>query len=253
MPKERYYTKNSFQEGSCIILQDDEFHHLAHVMRQREGEMVELIDGRGALATARIGSLTRNSASLAVIRVSTNPPPAISLILVQALSPSNRLEDVLEKGTELGTDAFWMFGADKSKKTVLSASQHRRFEKILLSATKQSGRLYLPKLCVFSSLSSLFFDIPASAPLLFGDTDPTTPHLLKIRTEDLFTQPTTSLFFCTGPESGWSSQELRLLSEYGARAVSLGSHTLRMETAATTAAAFLNFLIGNQLKIFYPE
>lgn len=245
--------KESFKEDSFLVLKDEEFHHLAHVMRQREGEMVELIDGRGTLAVARIDSLTRHSASLKMLHVSIQPPPVISLILVQALSPSNRLEDVLEKGTELGVNAFWMFGADKSKKIAISTSQQRRFEKILLSATKQSGQLYLPTLRFFSSLSSLFLEIPASTPLLFGDTDSTTPHLLRVSTEDFFTQFTTSLFFCTGPESGWSSQELHLFSEYGARAVSLHPHTLRMETAAITAAAFLNFLIGNQLKIIYPK
>ena len=248
MPKERYYTQETLQEGSSILLQGDEFHHLSHVMRQREGEKVELINGSGILASASICTLRHHSATLQITSVSSQSPPPLSLVLVQALSPSNRLEDVLEKGTELGADAFWFFGAEKGKQAILSPSRQRRFEKIVLAATKQSGRLYLPALCFLPNLSFLLRNVPQTATLLFGHIYSSEPNLLSLSTASLFQPETTHLFFCTGPESGWSSQELQILAAHKAKAVQLNAHTLRMETAAITAAAFLNFLIGKELK-----
>ena len=52
MPAERYYLDASFKEQECKELKGPEFHHLSHVMRTRKGEIIELINGKGALAQA---------------------------------------------------------------------------------------------------------------------------------------------------------------------------------------------------------
>lgn len=183
-------------------------------MRNKEGDLIELIDGKGALSLARIDAITRRSAHLTLLETSITPPPEQAKTLIQGL-PSNpaKLKLILEKCTELGIDHFHFFGA----KTPSMDKLHHT----LISALKQCGRLHLPSLAFHTNLK----DIPLG-PSYYGAPDGA-PF-----------EPGRSTFVI-GPESGLNQNEINHLNSKKSLPTTLSSHILRTETAAIIASFLL--------------
>jgi len=223
MPAERFYLNAPLASQTNVCLNDTEHHHLAHVMRCAIGDEVELINGKGDLASARITAIEKRSTTLEILSSAHHPPLHPFIALAIPLMRPSKLEWVIEKGTELGTDTFHLFAADHSEKDSLSMAALERLRILTLSALKQSGRLYLPTLELHPLLDSLL-----TGHVLFGDPIATTPITSA-------KQPT---IFFSGPEKGFSSRELALLRAK-AKSVRLNPNTLRAETAPIAAIAIL--------------
>ncbi len=219
MPAERFYLRGEL-EGQ-VSLQGQELHHLAHVMRIRIGEEVELVNGRGSLARAKLKTLSKQEALFEVLECHTTPLPPPRLKIAIPLMRPAKLELVIEKCTELGTDAFYLYPAHFSEKEELSPHQFERFQHIAISAMKQCGRLDLPH------IQEVGFEEILSLPgaLLFGDPRATAPAKEVVG----------ELVFITGPEKGFSEREIEKL-ETRAVGVRLHKNILRAETAPIVAA-----------------
>ncbi|MEX0961973.1 MAG: RsmE family RNA methyltransferase [Simkaniaceae bacterium] len=215
-----------------IILSEDEHHHLTKVCRQKKGEEVEVIDGKGHLFKAKIKEIQRHKTHLEIFSFS-HTPPTRKFTLVQGLCRQNRLDLILEKGCEIGVDQFIIIPMDRSETHTLSENRLSRMHRILQCALKQSGRLHLPSLSILSTLHS----IPNIEQVYFGDLSADAlPFHPKIKE--------TPLTFVVGPESGFSDEERLWLKTKGI-GVRLNPNILRTETAAIVAAA-LYFGIQDQ-------
>src|SRR5260221_8752039 len=107
MPSERFYIPADLIKGEKVSLTGQEIHHLAHVMRVRIGEEVELVNGKGAIAAARLTDLNRHEALLEILNANLHSVHQPRIILAIPVMRPAKLEWVIEKGTELGADAFW--------------------------------------------------------------------------------------------------------------------------------------------------
>lgn len=227
MSLDRFYFNAPLLAHQKVILEGEEFHHLAHVMRCRPGHLVTLINGRGARAEAELLVLQKQHAELLVLRTTHALPKPPKIILGLALLRSKKMEWIVEKGTELGADAFWIFTAERSEKEELRASEKERLHQLIISAMKQSDRLFMPEILYFSSLQAL----PLIQETYFGDLR---PHALSMPVK-----LTEEALFVTGPESGFSPQELQFLDMKKARGVRINANLLRAETAPVAAMAIL--------------
>lgn len=221
MPADRFFTRSSLKTSS-LHLSGDEFHHLAHVMRMRIGETLELVNGKGELANAEVASLGKHEAELKITSYTSHPPSSTTLILAQAITRPASLEWIIEKGTELGVTEFWLFPGEYSEKKSPSTP---RLETIAINALKQCGRLYLPKIRLKPPLEE--WEKPQGS-LFFGDLSKTAKPL-----EGPFSQ---TVIFFIGPEKGFSFNELEILANsFQAKGISLHENVLRAETAAIAA------------------
>lgn len=223
MPAERFYMDAPLT--GTLSLEGPEFHHLAHVMRNRVGDSIELVNGKGGLAAAKVTAIGKHSATLAILSATSTPVPAPRIVLGIPLMRPSKLELVVEKCTELGADAFWFFAADHSEKEELSSNQIERLSHIAISAMKQCGRLDLPHIQISPRLQDL---LHSDAVYFFGDTR---PQAKKITAQE-------KVVFITGPEKGFSEKELQLLDQKGT-GVKLHRNILRAETAPIAAVCLL--------------
>jgi 16S rRNA (uracil1498-N3)-methyltransferase len=162
------------------------------------------------------------------------------LILCQGIPRFNRLETILEKGTELGVTEFWLFSGVLSEKEEFSPNQHKRMEQILISAIKQCGRLDLPSIVLKPPLLDW---PPLSGTLFFGDTAPDAPWIWKLPPPLAGKDP---VYLFIGPESGFHPRESAHLQEkLGATGVKLHDNILRTETASLTGLSLLQVLLKN--------
>ena len=225
MPAHRFF----LEDLATPTLSGEEFHHLKNVMRARPGETLELVDGKGTLAIAKVVRMANSEASLEIVQKTHTPSSSTRLILAQALLRPSLLDWVIEKGTELGATHFWLFPADFSEKKELTPHQLARLEHIILSALKQSGRLYLPSLEIHPPLSR--WEKPGET-LLFGSLKGPAKPLDKL---------STSVIMAIGPEKGFSREEHQILEgRLGGIGVRLNANTLRAETAALCALSLLS-------------
>jgi len=231
MPAERYFLTADFHNGQSAILEGTEFHHLVNVMRSQAGESVELVNGRGSLAKATIERLEKKKAHLVIDNVFVQEPQKDVVILAQAIPRINRLDFILEKGTELGMTHVWLFPGDRSERKNFTESQLERLPNICISAMKQCGRLYVPEISLKPVLSK--WTKPEHS-LYFGDVHPEAPLL-----ENVMKGPRRGIIFCVGPESGFSDQEENVLRSLGGTGVKLHHNILRTDTAAVAALAII--------------
>jgi len=220
MPADRFYTDSELV--SNLNLTGTEFHHLAHVMKIREGEEIELVNGKGSLAKAKVISISKHAASLHILSLETSPIGTPYILLAIPLMRPAKLEYIIEKGTELGADGFYLYPAQHSEKNTLSPNQLERLEHIAISAMKQCGRLDLPPIKVLKKLDDVF---EMDATFLFGDTKTNQNKEIPEK------RP---LIFITGPERGFSEKEDQLLEKKGI-GVTLHKNILRAETAPIAA------------------
>jgi 16S rRNA (uracil1498-N3)-methyltransferase len=194
------------------------------------GDFVEIIDGKGWLGEGKITLLQKGKSEIVLSKKTYLPPETRPIILAPAIPFMSHLDFLIEKGTELGADAFWLYPSERSQ--TISTERLTRLESILIAALKQSGRLYLPRLELFPSLRK----VPLiQADYYFGDLEKeaTYPHKAISR----------ETIFFVGPEGGYTHDEtLFLKKHFKATGIKLSPNILRAETAAIVGAAFFSML-----------
>lgn len=229
MPSDRFFINLSLESNQEVILRESEFHHL-QVMRIKEEEQIELVNGLGCLAQARIQKIEKKQAFLHVTGIYKQEIPLQEVILAQAIPRLNRLDFIIEKGTELGVTKFLLFPGALSERKNLTDHQIERMHQVTIAAMKQCGRLFLPKIEFKPPLekwdklqwASYFGDVSENAPLF----------------RDIFKHHESVLFFI-GPESGFSERERDLLLKLEAKGVKLHENILRTDTAALVALSLI--------------
>lgn len=237
MPIERYFLDEPIEAHELKSLKGSEFHHLSKVTRIRSGEKIELVNGKGVLAQATVQKVEKDQALLLIDEVFNEPPRSDQLILAQALPKVNRLDFILEKGTELGVDEFWLFPGDLSVKKDFSENQIERAHAVTVAAMKQSGRLTLPVVKLMPKLEK-WPEISGTA--YFGDVEPNADVFIKCWKGEKHTSP---IFFFVGPESGLSDDEVKCLKERGVKGVKLHENVLRTDTASLAAISLIRHFL----------
>ncbi|MFC2049336.1 RsmE family RNA methyltransferase [Chlamydiota bacterium] len=237
MPLNRYFLDAPFQADAEVLLTGEEAHHLSRVMRKKEGDAVELVNGQNALATAALIGSEKKGVRLRLLSIVEQEPPARALIICQALPRFNRLETIAEKGTELGMTALWLFPGELSEKKELSPTQLTRLKGITVAAMKQSGRLDLPSIHLHPPLKQWK---PRTSPAYFGDLNPEAPPFLSALSKSM----QDDILFFVGPEAGLTSAEEQQLLRLQATGVRLHTNILRTDTASLTALSVIsNFFL----------
>lgn len=206
-----------------IRLGPQETHHL-HVLRLREGETVQVFDGRGGLGLARIVRLDQGYAELerqaegqVMVRGAETPQP---ITLGMALLKGDKLADVVRAATELGVARIQLLVTQHAEAREIGLQKLTRLRRIASEAARQSERSVTPE--VLEPLRLADFDWQGT--LLLAH-----PGSTARLTEVLNWQGPLTLL--SGPEGGFSEQEVSALVERGAQAITLGPRILRAETA----------------------
>lgn len=233
MPHDRFYINVALTPSSEIVLTDEEAHHL-YVMRPQVDDVVELVNGKGELASARIKHLHKKEIQLSVQSCLHQDAPAFSFIIAQGIPRMARLETILEKGTELGMTELWLFPGDRSEKTIFNETQKERLKKILIASMKQCGTLFLPELKWLPPLSKWQ---PIDYPLFFGAFHENIPSFFTAWKQ---IAPQKGALFVVGPESGLTEKEEHALKTLRGKGVSLHANILRTDTAPLAALTLMS-------------
>ncbi|RAT96048.1 16S rRNA (uracil(1498)-N(3))-methyltransferase [Brevibacillus sp. Leaf182] len=239
---QRYFVEpHSFTENELTIVGDD-VHHIVNVMRAREGEEIIISDGAGKSARAKLVYLSAKEVRAEVMEMLQEERELpIRVTIGQGLPKGEKLEWILQKGTELGAYSFFPFS---SERTIVKldakkeAKKLERWRKIVKEAAEQSHRAVLPELLSPVSFREILQagQSYTHCAIAYEKEGSTTIHqvLEEMTAGD-------SLLVLVGPEGGFSPEEVAQAESKGFLTVSLGPRILRTETASQYVLACASY------------
>ena len=204
--------------------------HIRDSRRMKAGDEIEIQDATPARYKARIVELAKSAVIVEPFEEMVLPcEPSKQITLLQALIAEQNINMVLQKVTELGVSHIMLFQAERSPHMVKADRlEHKltRWQRILESACEQSGRTNPPSLTVVNTLNDALEHMQGTLVLL-EHTAPITP-------------PIGDVTLVVGPEGGLTDTEKNaVLAIPQVTTLSIGTYTLRAETAAIAGVARL--------------
>lgn len=216
-------------------LDEEESRHCIKVLRLKEGETVHLTDGKGHLYQCRIA----------------RPDPKKCKIIIEKLLPSSRdkswhlhlgmaptknidrFEWFVEKATEIGVDEITPVICDHSERKFLKTT---RLEKVIISALKQSLRIYKPRLNEPVSFCEMITRPFSNQKFIACCETGQEQGLMRNYRKG------SDALILIGPEGDFSAAEIEKARSNGFIPISLGKNRLRTETAGIVACHTINMI-----------
>lgn len=245
---QRYFLENKNINGRTVKIIGDDFHHITRVMRMEPGEEIITVNEDGLVGIAKISEITNEAVVGAVIEWKNEESELpIKVAIVSGLPKGDKLEYIVQKGTELGATEFIPFIAARSvvKWDHKKASKKiERLQKIAKEAAEQSHRSILPTVQEPMTVAQLIQNAEKYDFKLIAFEEEAKrgekAQLAKVLTA---VQSGQSILFVFGPEGGLTIEEVDKLSEAGFIACGLGPRILRTETAPLYALAAVSYQV----------
>ncbi|SEG86205.1 16S rRNA (uracil1498-N3)-methyltransferase [Actinacidiphila yanglinensis] len=220
-----------------VRLDGAEGRHAVAVRRLQAGEEIVLTDGAGRGAIGVVGEVTGKDALTVEVReLRTEPEPAVTVTVVQALPKGDRGELAVETMTEAGVDAVVPWAAARCVtqwRGERGAKSLAKWRSTAREAAKQARRLRFPPVAeqvTTRQLCALLAEADFAAVLHEEGSAPLAGAELPA---------TGSVVLVVGPEGGVAPEELALFAEAGAASYRLGPTVLRTSTAGVAAVSVL--------------
>ncbi len=222
-----------------ITLAGREAHHLIHVRHLGPGDLVELIDGSGRVARARVIWIDRRQVGLDIIEIQRQEDDCLPIELIVALPKKNRMDWIIEKATELGVQTIRPVVTEHTVVKLDNKRAERRLERwkeIARQALKQCRGGLPPVIYPLLPLKQSLDNGPgAGAKLLLWESE-RLQTLYSAWRDQAKAIPVTII---VGPEGGLSKEEVVICRDAGFIPATMGLRILRSETAAIGAVAAL--------------
>jgi 16S rRNA (uracil1498-N3)-methyltransferase len=232
--KPRVYLEADLRGGGEVYLDDAPAHHLARVLRLRDGDALTVFNGRGGEWEAEF--IGRRRVRLVAFNALERESP-LHLTLLQGVSSGERMDFTIQKAVELGVVAIQPLLTKRSVvrlEGTRASARVRHWRKIAIAACEQCGRNRIPEVRPLAELASYSVEDEGARVVLSAQGR-------SIREIEVNARAT----LAAGPEGGFAPEEHAALERAGFVAASLGPRVLRTETAALAALAALNALKGD--------
>jgi 16S rRNA (uracil1498-N3)-methyltransferase len=268
----RIFSPQPLYEQQLYTLGEEHQHYLRHVLRIRIGDAVTLFDGSGSDYQGVVERLNAQELAVRIINRAAIAGKTCRLSLAQALPKGSKMDDIVEKATELGVDRIIPFLSSRSVpkwSAEKAADRVVRWRKIAIEAARRCRRPDIPPIEDVVPYEDILRmarqDIAAPSPprpesgsaakcsdpvgrsngtssgIIFweegGQSIKSILHGENVRQADHF-------FLVIGPEGGFSREEVNSAQDMGFVVAGLGSQVLRVETASLVVLTILQYELG---------
>jgi 16S rRNA (uracil1498-N3)-methyltransferase len=230
MTTPRLFVEAALATGQSVRLDADQAGYLGRVLRLGPGAEVKLFNGRDGEWLARLEAADKRGAGLKVGPQTRAQSPPADVWALFAPVKRQQTDWMVEKAVELGAARLVPV---LTRRTIVDAVRVERLTGIAREAAEQCERLEVPEVAAPDKLDRVLAGWPADRPLFVAlERSENAPRLLDVA------PPAAGWGVLTGPEGGFDPAERSwLLSLPFVRPVSLGSLTLRAETALAAMLA----------------
>lgn len=243
---QRYFVApEQFREDAVTITGEDA-HHASRVMRMKPGDKVIVSDGESRTVLAAITVIGQQEVTAGIVEeLPQDSEPAWHVAIAQSLPKGDKLELVIQKGTEIGAAEFLPFQSERNIVQYDAKKEAKRLErwaKIAKEASEQSHRHRIPPVSSVRSWKELLAIIPGFDLTIFCyEREGDAAHGVGLRSvldgfrrDKLAGMPEDRMprvLLIVGPEGGFSEREASEAEAAGAVIAGLGKRILRTETA----------------------
>ncbi|RPF55584.1 16S rRNA (uracil(1498)-N(3))-methyltransferase [Aquisalibacillus elongatus] len=243
---QRYFIPGDQWLDEQVVIRDDDYHHIANVMRMKEETSIIGCKPNGQAYLLTIDQITKGQVDCKIVKeLNENNELPIHITLAQGIPKGDKLDYVVQKSTELGISTFIPL---QMERTIVKWDHKKeqkkldRLYKIAKEASEQSHRSLIPDIKPIQPVESLFkqrtFDhvLVASEFLAKGQDQQQSfkEAINQVHDGD-------HILLIVGPEGGFTESEIQFLEQNDARSIRLGSRILRTETAPLYALSALSF------------
>ncbi|MFA5146318.1 MAG: 16S rRNA (uracil(1498)-N(3))-methyltransferase [Candidatus Omnitrophota bacterium] len=243
----RFYVPPEAVKGKTVIISGREAHHIINVMRLKRSDGVVTFDGSGREYAGIIKDIRGKTVEVEII--STREPvrgTGLQVTLVQALPKKEKMDYIVEKGTELGVASIIPV---MTERTIVDWDGPRRqgavarWRKIATEAAKQCGRADIPLIADVTELKG-FFNAPPERDAgiiaaLSEDAAPLKEVLGAYRSAR-------RISVLIGPEGDFTPHEIKEAKDKKFRVVNLGPRVLKSDTAGLAVLAIIDYELSGR-------
>ncbi|MCY3825661.1 MAG: RsmE family RNA methyltransferase [Nitrospinae bacterium] len=246
-----FYVPQEAVQGEQVVLGTEESAHIRRVLKMQAGAICRVATEDGREYKVELTEISANESTARIIeRLPRRPPSPLSIALGLPLLKGERFEWVLQKGCELGTDAFYPLALERCEVRIQqkrSAARHKRWRRIVLETAKQCDRVPPPKAHPLGGLDNFLADTENFDLKILGflgeDTLSVKETLLRVRGDSAAAPLRVAIL--TGPEGDLTDEEAEQAMESGFLPVSLGPRILRADTAPVSLLAIVQHTLGD--------
>lgn len=234
MPR-RFFDDQDFHSGQAVALGASASHHIGKVLRMAVGEELVVFNGRGGEWLARITAINKKSVTIEPQRFADEDRTApLAVTVALPMIKGERMDYAIQKATELGARSLVILDTERCEVRLKGERQEKKlghWQQVAISACEQCGLNRVPTVQGVLTLRDwLSSDLPALKLIAHPGEKPFSPTALQAQTE---------LALLTGPEGGFSADELQCAADAGFTPFALGNRVLRAETAPVALLAAL--------------
>lgn len=246
----KFFVETSQINNSQIQIIGEDVNHIKNVLRLELREKIKICDKETSVNyISEITEITAKYVNCKIIEKAENESEGnVELHIYQGLPKADKMELIIQKGTELGVSEFIpvalkrcivkLSGKDEDKKI-------ERWNKIAEVAAKQSMRDIVPKVRNVENIKNLCSKIQEYDIVLLAyeleENNYIKNELLKIKDK----QEKYKIAVIIGPEGGIDAEEAEILKQNGAKVISLGKRILRTETVALQVSSIIMYELEN--------
>lgn len=228
----------------------EDVNHIKNVLRLNIGDKIKICDNDNSQNyICEIINISSQKILCQIIEnVRAESEGNVELHIFQGLPKSDKMELIIQKGTELGVSEFIpvsfrrsivkLSGKDEIKKI-------ERWNKIAEVAAKQCGRDFIPKVRNIENIKKVCQEIEEYDIVLVAyemeNENYIKNELLKLKK----LKEKYRIAVIIGPEGGIDTEEIEELKKAGAKIISLGKRILRTETVALQVSSIIMYELEN--------
>ena len=231
---QRYFCNS---DNDTFTLSSDDSYHITKVMRYDVGTKIEVVDNE-ELFISEIISISPLVVAKKIEKISSNVDK-LNITIAQSLVKEQKMDYILQKGTELGVSSFIPLIVERSVVKINNKEEKKieRWNTIVKEASEQSKRLDIPFVlspCSIKELSKLDYDYKILCSV--NEVSKSIKTVLSnVNISD-------RILIVVGPEGGFTKKEEEELINNGFISVSLGDRVLRTETASLFVLSIINYI-----------
>ena len=242
----RFFLPPDQCRGDCLRLGGREAHHALHVLRVKRGERVTVLDGAGGEFLCDVENTAKDFLTLAVREKKNHAQPACPISLFVAIPKGKIIEDIIQKAVELGVAQVVPLLTERVVTKLDddgAEAKREKWQHVAIEAVKQCGAAWLPQVAAPTAPKDFLAAKKLPELTLVGSLQTERRHSREIFSEFRAQNGRSpqSVGVWIGPEGDFTLAELQSIQAAGARPITLGELTLRVETAAIYCLSILNY------------
>lgn len=221
-----------------IINNIKEIHHIKDVLRMRKKDRIFIFDGIGNEYIGFIRELSQKGIIIGIKEKFSSQDSNINITVACAIPKGKKIDDIIDKLTQLGV---YRITPLRTQRTVIDLDdrkeqiRRRRWEKIAISAAKQSKRKVLPIIDSIQGIKNMLSDTSNFDLKIIPTLSKERKPLKEIFRQNKYK----TVLIIIGPEGDFTPEEIDLAKRAGCIPVSLGDLVLRVDTAAIAVASYI--------------